>query len=203
MNNHPPHFPEIGVIGLVPESWGGPWMPRHHVLTILANYFNVVWVSPATPWRDLFSSNSGFKRWQTDPERTCHPGFSLYKPKVWLPKFYGSHFLHDFTEQQRIREVGNILQKKGCKKIILYIWRPEYEEALDLCRYDLSCYHIDDEYSFSDVEMQISEIEKRVIKRVDQVIIHSPALMEKKGIYNNKLIYINPDFNPYILNSLI
>ena len=24
-----PYFAEVGVIGLVPEVWGGPWHPRH------------------------------------------------------------------------------------------------------------------------------------------------------------------------------
>jgi glycosyltransferase involved in cell wall biosynthesis len=190
MNNKSPYFPDIGVVGLVPESWGGPWMPRHHVLTRLSDYFNVVWVSPARPWRNMFSREAGFKAWQNDPERTCYHGFTLYKPKKWLPKFYGSHVLHRLTERQRRRQIAHILHEKGCRKTILYLWRPEFEEALDLYGFDLSCYHIDDEYTFSDVEKPVSDIEARVIKRVDQVFIHSHALMEKKGLYNRNTMFL-------------
>jgi len=39
-------MPEVGVLALVPDTWGGPWQPRHHVLTRLAKIFPVVWVNP-------------------------------------------------------------------------------------------------------------------------------------------------------------
>ena len=35
---------------------------------------------------------------------------------------------------------------------MLYLWRPEFASALRLVPHHLSCYHIDDEYSFRDVE---------------------------------------------------
>jgi glycosyltransferase involved in cell wall biosynthesis len=50
--------------------------------------------------------------------------------------------------------------------------------------FDLSCYHIDDEYRFSAEEDAGDEEEMRLIRRVDQVFIHSPALMKKKGSLN-------------------
>jgi glycosyltransferase involved in cell wall biosynthesis len=55
---------------------------------------------------------------------------------------------------------------------------------LDGGSYDLSCYHIVDEYSFSAIEGALSEREVRLINRVDQVFIHSPALLERKGHFN-------------------
>jgi glycosyltransferase involved in cell wall biosynthesis len=48
----------------------------------------------------------------------------------------------------------------------------------------LTCYHIDDEYSFSPVESPTSPEEVRLIERSDLVIVHSPGLMQKKGGIN-------------------
>ena len=52
---------------------------------------------------------------------------------------------------------------------------------LDLLPYRVSCYHIDDEYSFSPVEHPVEPAEARLLARADEVIVHSPALWEKKS----------------------
>ena len=193
-----PYLPEIGVIGLVPEEWGGPWMPRHHVLTRLAYYFNVVWINPAREWREvLFRRTLGGKG--IDCNGMGIPGFSIYNPDKWLPKVYRPRSLAIFVERQRLRRAVRILRGRGCKKIVLYLWRPEFEPALDLIEHDLSCYHIDDEYTFSEVEKPIEENEARLISRVDKVFIHSPALLEKKGCFNPQSIFVpnGVDYNAY------
>lgn len=48
----PPYFPEVGVIALVSDEWEIPWQPRHQVLSRLAQYFHVVWFTPALWWRE-------------------------------------------------------------------------------------------------------------------------------------------------------
>jgi glycosyltransferase involved in cell wall biosynthesis len=61
---------------------------------------------------------------------------------------------------------------------------------LDSDSYDLSCYHIADEYSFSPTEQPLDNREVELIKRVDQVFIHSQALIEKKGHFNPHTLYV-------------
>jgi len=51
-------------------------------------------------------------------------------------------------------------------------------------RYAHTCYYIDDEYSFAAGDLPIDPDEERLIAEVDQVFIHSPGLMEKKGGIN-------------------
>jgi glycosyltransferase involved in cell wall biosynthesis len=82
---------------------------------------------------------------------------------------------------------------------VLYIWRPEYAPALDLVDHQLSCYHIDDEYTFSRVEQPIPDEERRLIVRADRVFIHSPALLEKKGFLNPRTTFVpnGVDFDAY------
>jgi glycosyltransferase involved in cell wall biosynthesis len=73
---------------------------------------------------------------------------------------------------------------RGATHIALYIWRDDFAEALDCVEHDVSCYHIDDEYSFSEQDVPNSPREVALLRRVDQVIVHSSALMRKKGGIN-------------------
>jgi glycosyltransferase involved in cell wall biosynthesis len=50
---------------------------------------------------------------------------------------------------------------------------------------------VDDEYSFSPTEVEISAAERSLLESSGQVFIHSPALMERKGGFNP-----NTDFVP-------
>jgi hypothetical protein len=84
------------------------------------------------------------------------------------------------TERLRIAGAARMLRRAGCKKMVLYIWRPEFADSLKISPQDLSVYHIDDEYSFSTVDLPQDPAEAALIRAVDRVIIHSPALMEKK-----------------------
>jgi len=70
------------------------------------------------------------------------------------------------------------------------MWLPDFAPALDLVPHDLSCYHIDDEYTFSITEQPTDAGEERLIRRVDQVFIHSPALLEKKGRLNPNTLHV-------------
>jgi glycosyltransferase involved in cell wall biosynthesis len=78
----------------------------------------------------------------------------------------------------------DLLLQKGCTKIVLYVWRPSFASALSMMRHDLSCYHIDDEYTFGTKDKPLAEAELGLLQRASQVIIHSPGLMEKKGHIN-------------------
>jgi glycosyltransferase involved in cell wall biosynthesis len=64
---------------------------------------------------------------------------------------------------------------------VLYVWRPKYANALELVPHDASVYHIVDEYSFSQEDPPTSEEELGLIQSADELIVHSPALMDKKG----------------------
>src|SRR5690606_2442454 len=87
----------------------------------------------------------------------------------------------------RLARARRLLQRRGAKSIVLYIWRPEYEPALTLVAHDLSCYHIDDEYTFSTDDRPISAQEERLLRAVDQVFIHSDELVRKKGALNQNV----------------
>lgn len=182
-----PVFGDVGVIALVPERWGGMWLSRHQILTRLSRYFHVVWQNPARTWQHaLKPSPLG----NPDPTPAPARGFAVYEHQPWLPKFYRPAALARMTERGRLAHARRMLEQAGCKRIILYIWQPKFAAAIDLVPHDVSCYHIVDEYSFSDVEQPLSPVERRLIERADQVIVHSPALREKKGSLNRNTAYV-------------
>jgi glycosyltransferase involved in cell wall biosynthesis len=125
-----------------------------------------------------------------NPDEIDTPNFAIYRPEIWLPLLGWPRSFAHFTAQQRLQRACRLLLERGCRKIILYIWRPQYGETLDLIDHDLSCYHIVDEYTFSKIERPIEERERRLISRVDQVFIHSPALWEKKGTLNSHSLFV-------------
>ena len=177
-----PLYPDIGIIGLVPDNWQSPWQPRHHVLSRLAQWFHVVWVDPAQEWRE-----------RRRPEAACGPlppNFDVYGTEWWLPKIYKPRWLATHLKHARLRRAHQRLLHKGCRRIVLYIWRPEHAYALDVLPHDMSCYHIDDEYSFSPVDQPISLAEQNLLHRADQVIVHSIGLFEKKGHCNPNTILV-------------
>jgi glycosyltransferase involved in cell wall biosynthesis len=188
-SSSPPLLPDAGVIALVPDAWGEYWESRHYIMSRLARYFSIVWINPATELYKMRFRREILKSRQVYDYPTP-PDFVVYEPGIWLPKVHRSHFVARIPERLRLGRAYNILHRHGCCKTILYLWRPEYASALDLIRHDVSCYHIDDEYTFSKAEIPLQEEESRLISRVDTVFIHSPGLMEKKGHLNPQTVFL-------------
>lgn len=170
---------EIGILALVPDRWQAPWQPRHHVLSRLARTFPVVWVEPAHHWR----SPAG--------ERVVPQGpLEIYTPEWWLPNVHRPAALARILHAKRLERARRRLVEQGCKRIVLYVWRPDFASALDLIHHDLCCYHIDDEYSFSREDTPISPEEMTLLRRAGLVIIHSPRLIQKKGSINPNTLFV-------------
>ena len=168
---------------MVPDQWEPQWQRRHQVLSRLAAYFRVVWMNYPPGWRKLFSAWR--QRRASSAEAPATPaGMQLYQPELWLPNLGRPTWLAQLVSRQRLRHACTLLRARGCTKLVLYVWRPEFAGALEQLPHDLSVYHIDDEYSFSSTEVEISPAERRLLESVGQVFIHSPALMQKKGRLN-------------------
>jgi len=184
---HAPYFADVGVLALVPDEWRSNWLGRHQILTRLAEYFHVLWCAPPKGWRQR---DWWQERWLSNRQPTAEvnnsrsPGLIIYYGDKWFPAIGRPRILARWSERERLRFARQMLLKRGCRKIVLYLCRPEFESALDLVRHDLSCYHIADEYSLSEIEQPIDPSEARLITRVDQMFIHSIAMLEKKGKLN-------------------
>lgn len=188
--------PEVGIVAAVPDPWDDLWTTRHHILTKLSQYYWTVWMNPAPGWRHL-AGNLSVPRFTLDPR---FGRFLVYESGL-LPVIYRPKALGRALDKARLRRAVKELHKKGCTKIFLYLWRPDYAHYLQLQEFDASIYHIDDEYSFSEEEQPVPTVERRLIESVDHVIIHSPALLEKKGQLNPSTTWIPNGVNYKLFSS--
>ena len=182
-----PLFNDVGILALVPDQWSPRWMVRHHIMARLGRYFHVAWVNPAHHWRDSFKTTALTEQ-PSDADQ--YPGFAEYTPERWLPDFYRPAWLSRVLLRQRLLNASQMLRDRGCRKIILYFWRPEFEPVLRMIPFDLSCYHLEDEYSFSRVERPTDPVEAKLLAEVDEVFILSPALFAKKAKLNPHSHYL-------------
>lgn len=164
-------------------------MGRHQCFVRLSRYFHVVWAEPPHGWRESWLKGGVQEDAFQNPDFSS-PGFIRYRPGRWLPQVYSPEAVGTWLGSQRVRSAAALLRRRGCKTIVFYLWRPEFAHVLDAASCDLSCYHIADEYSFSESELPLDETEVQLIKRVDQVFIHSPALLERKGGFNPNTLYV-------------
>ena len=172
-----------GIIALVPESWDAPpRTARHHLLEKLATHLPVVWVDPARLWREYLPRPG--KPHKLPAPLPCPNRLSVLRASLFAPKVYSPPWLSRAFDRHRLSQARRMLTRQGVDRVVLYLWRPEFASALPLVAHDLSCYHIDDEYSFSPEDKGLDQAEAALIRRVDQVFIHSHALMEKKGSLN-------------------
>jgi glycosyltransferase involved in cell wall biosynthesis len=173
----------LGIIALVPDDWTGIVTLRHQVLRRLAQYYRVVWLEPALNWRAFFKP-SGSRFLRADRWSEPCPSMEVLTAGCRHPDFYRPSRLRQAMLRSRLTAARNRLLARGAKRIALYLWRDEFAPALDAVAHDFSCYHIDDEYTFSDKNLPTSSRELALLQRVDQVIVHSPALFAKKGGIN-------------------
>jgi glycosyltransferase involved in cell wall biosynthesis len=196
-NLRSPLFGEVGVIALVPDRWGPCWQARHQIATRLACYFQVVWVDYPPAWQESV-------RWVARRSQVWQPaetpaGFQVYRSSARSPNLGRPAWLRRWLLRERLQKVHRLLRDRGCSKIVLYLWRPEFADSLNLVDHQLSVYHIDDEYSFSPMEREQDAAEAQLIRTVDQVFIHSQAMMEKKGKLNinTQLVPNGVDYQKY------
>jgi len=180
---------EIGLLALMPDPWGDYWGSRHHMLSRISSWFHVVWVDPPLEWREAWRPGRP-KRALPGGQPPASPGFARYEPSRWLPHFYRPPVLSQWASRLRWQQARAILERRGCRQIVLDLWRPQFEPALDCLPHDLSCYHITDEYSYSEEEGPVDSRERDLIARVGQVFILSRTTFAKKARYNANSLYL-------------
>jgi glycosyltransferase involved in cell wall biosynthesis len=181
-----PRHPEIGIVGLVTDAWTPDyWMARHHILTRLGAWFHVVWLARPLSWRDAWRPGAGARaRTGTSSAPGQPPGFTIFHPGRWLPAIHRPAALNAWLGRARLRLAVRSLRRRGARDIVYYLWRPSFAWALDVPGARGAIYHVVDEYTFSPDDPPVTPQEAALLRAVDRVIVHSPALYEKRGGYN-------------------
>jgi glycosyltransferase involved in cell wall biosynthesis len=182
MNLSQPSVGEVGIIALSPDPWSAQWMDRHYLLSRLAGYFQVIWMTQ--PWWREVVSGSASRGLSPEADAARPTGLQVYEPEIWLPRIGRPTWLARLTSRERLRRASDMLRARGCSKIVLFVCQPEFGVALEDLPHDFSIYYVSDEYSFTTTEVELSATERNVLGAVDQVYLTSPALMQKRGGFN-------------------
>ena len=185
-----------GVLALVPDDWDVAWQRRHQVLTRLAGYCPVAWISPALHWRERLRQRNALK----PPRAVATSRLFTLTSRDDLPTVNAPRQLRDAIVRRRARLGAMWLRDQGCEAIELQIWLPELAVALDVIDHASVSYHIDDEYSWSTIDAPLPDEERRLIERVDRVYVTSRKLLETKGGINPNTL-VSPNGVDYALFS--
>jgi glycosyltransferase involved in cell wall biosynthesis len=187
----------VGILTFVPDRWESYWQSRHHIMSRLAAHYKVLWVSPPTNWRDVPAENprSFFKTGL----KKASSSLWIYSPEYFLPVIYRPKWGANTLERLRVKRIKSFIAAMGIKRLVVYIWRPEFASYSKEFNRDLLCYHIDDEYTFSDADLPTSSNETNLIKNADVVFISSKTLIRKKGNLGSDVYYMpnGVDFSHY------
>lgn len=184
-----PQFPDVGLLAIPYHHLNSVWMTPHHVLMRLAAYFQVMWLEPAHHWRDM--PNLDDRQAAIEGLIKALPAsFHVYVPGPWLPDLYRLSWLRRLLLRARVHQAWRQLEQLGCRSRALYLWHYQFEPAFSVRRQDVALYHIEDEYSFEREPPPMDVRELRLIREVDQVFVHSPQLMERKGWINPNTAYV-------------
>lgn len=179
---------DVGIIALVPDHWQDPWNTRKQVLTRLARFFQVCWMQPPAGWREALRSPLG-RRPDGPYREPPPPGMVVLDQPAWLPEVYRPASAAAWLRRARVARAEALLRRRGAERLVLHVWRPHFAPSLQAFRGDLSCYHIDDEYTFSERERPNDPAEVALMRAVDQVFVTSPMLYDKKGPCNPHTVY--------------
>lgn len=182
-----PLIPDVGVIALVPDRWTDVWQVRHCVMSRLCRYFHVVWENPPAEWRQVLRHPLRYR----GVERCPVENLVVESPDLLLPKVYKPAFLGRALDRARLGRARDLLRRRGCRKIVLYVWRPDFHAALDDVAADLRCYDVDDDYSFTmEGESAVLPVERELMERCDRVFVHSTGLLERQGALHPNITFL-------------
>lgn len=191
---------ELGIVAMVPDLWQSYSTTRHHILERLADRYEVAWVEPALGWREHWlPSRPTVDAGAGVGLQKAHAHLHVVPSRRWLPDIYRPPALRRWLVRTRVALACKVLRQRGAKRLALYVWRPEFADALGHSAFDFRCYHIDDDYAFSSIDQPTSTVEEHLIRSVDQVIVHSARLLRKKGALNRNtaLIPNGVDYRAY------
>lgn len=150
----------------------------------------VVWVDQVGVWqrhlREPSTRNNGTQANNIETPESFH----IYRPSRWLGEYFRPSWLVRAVRQQRLTGALDELRRAGCTHPVLYLWRPEFSYTITAHPWAMTLYHVDDEYSFSETVAETPPHEMHVLRSVDQVIVHSPGLLSRKGQINPRTALI-------------
>lgn len=173
------------------NPWDALWRNRQQLMSRLARQNHILFIEPAPYLRETSAAFRHRGLAALRPSRLTSPLTNLwiYTPSPLAPRS-GRRPLSDLTFAMRRRSLRQTLQRLGMEHPLLWVFRYDLGEMVGHLNERLAIYHAVDEYSAyalaseqidgRDRRQIIRETEADLIRRVDLVLVTSPALLQSK-----------------------
>ena len=190
-----------------PGKWEGMWRNRHQLMSRFASHNKVMYVEPVVyfsklrqgdySWSDLWKAIRG-KRITKIADNVL-----IYHSLPFVP-ISGRFPLNRITWWVWNLLFHLTLKRLGFSRPIIWLSQPDMSHFIGKFDEKLTIYHVVDEYLAypsvsSEVRVSLERSEKKLLERVDLVIVVSEKLQKKKSIHNKRtfLVKNGVDYESY------
>lgn len=183
------------------DNWDGVLRNRQQLMSIFARQNKVLFVEEERHLRPTLARfRQGSLRWSDlhrPSVRQISENLFVYRHPVWAP-VSGRFPLRRLTEIVRWLSLKAVMQKYRMSQPIVWFYHPDWINMIDrIADARLRLYHVIDDYAWYQDQTpasrrRIEELEKKMLSRVDAVIVVSQELDKLKRPFNSHT-YVVPN----------
>ena len=169
------------------HDWTGDPLSKTHLMRVLAKENRILWINaianrmPTTSSKDIkriYNKLKGF----TEPIREVEPNIFVLNPLA-IPA-YGNKTIVGFNQRSLIRQVKKAMRKLGFENVVNMVFNPAAGMIAGKLGESELIYYCVDEYTAFTGSSALKEIEEKLFRDADLVIVSAEKLYDSKKQFN-------------------
>ncbi|MBX7054159.1 MAG: glycosyltransferase [Pyrinomonadaceae bacterium] len=169
------------------HDWTGDPLSKTHLMRVLAKENRILWINaianrmPTASSKDvsrIFKKLKGF----TEPVREVEPNIFVLNPLA-IPA-YGSKLIVDLNQRSLVRQVKKAMRKLGFSNVVNMVFNPAAGMIAGRLGESELIYYCVDEYTAFTGSAALKEIEEKLFRMSDLVIVSAEMLYDSKKQFN-------------------
>lgn len=176
------------------HDWTGDPLSKTHLMRVLSKENRILWVNaianrmPTTSSKDIKRIFTKLKKF-TEPVKEVEPNIHVLNPLA-IPT-YGSEAVRSFNEKFLLRQVKNAMKALNFSAPVNMVFNPAAGLlAGKLGESELIYYCVDEYTAFTGVSSGLREIEEKLFREADLVVVSAEKLLETKKHFNENTFII-------------
>ncbi len=169
------------------HDWTGDPLSKTHLMRVLSKDNRILWINaianrmPTTSSKDLSRIYNKIKAF-TEPIREVEPNIFLLNPLA-IPA-YGNKIVVSLNQRSLIRQVKKAMRKLGFSDVINMVFNPAAGMIAGKLGEKELIYYCVDEYTAFTGSSALKEIEEKLFRIADLVVVSAEKLYESKKQFN-------------------
>ncbi len=169
------------------HDWTGDPLSKTHLMRVLSKENRILWINaianrmPTTSSKDLsriYKKLKGF----TEPIREVEPNIFVLNPLA-IPA-YGNKTIVSLNQRSLVRQVKKAMRKLGFENVINMVFNPAAGMIAGKLGESELIYYCVDEYTAFTGSSALKEIEEKLFRDADLVVVSAEKLYESKKQFN-------------------